>query len=452
MSAQPDLKRQLAQERVATQLATHRNALQTLAASDASAAQLNRSRVQQLFKQQIQQQKRPQMLKFLEEISNDFQRAFDRKDALLSLTNRYTELAENQRKKAISAHQQTLNELNFTLNDRMTTFTNDAENDISRLDQQFQTELSALKNVYDIRKTALGQMQFATEEVQSQLLSNLRSNYAARLLEAKNYNQEQCNICKLNLEEQNTELERHLLESHENYKLQTETKQHQFKILLLKDQQSSHAIERQKARIERLSKLLIHWRAKIQSTSEEFKGKNLLLLQEKEECYKEFSELKGKLNRYRNGEQERMKTLVSAAHEAEDKIQALKEQADRIIRLSELCGRLETEAERVNEVERLDVEQRREIEREAAEMHSRQETLRSAVKPGEIDPNQQIEAEVEIIDAVKELNHVHKKLSNATIDRLALQKEQSLLERENRELREALQRYLSLGTMAQNAM
>ena len=51
---------------------------------------------------------------------------------------------------------------------------------------------------------------------------------------------------------------------------------------------------------------------------------------------------------------------------------------------------------------------------------------------------QTVEAEEQVVKASKELQFVYKKLSNATIDRLALQREQSLLERENEELREAL--------------
>lgn len=56
-----------------------------------------------------------------------------------------------------------------------------------------------------------------------------------------------------------------------------------------------------------------------------------------------------------------MKALVLAAHEAEDRIISLKESANKIIRVSTLCTRLETEAERVNEVDRIDDETNRHI-------------------------------------------------------------------------------------------
>lgn len=57
------------------------------------------------------------------------------------------------------------------------------------------------------------------------------------------------------------------------------------------------------------------------------------------------------------------------------------------------------------------------------------------------------EAQSGIIKGVEELDHVYKKLSQATVDRLALMREQSNLEKENRELREALQRFLSVGSV-----
>ena len=65
--------------------------------------------------------------------------------------------------------------------------------------------------------------------------------------------------------------------------------------------------------------------------------------------------MKQKLLKFRKTESTRQKQLSNDAHDAEDKIVGLKEQAERIIRLAVLCGRLETEAERVNEVDRLGV-------------------------------------------------------------------------------------------------
>lgn len=93
-----------------------------------------------------------------------------------------------------------------------------------------------------------------------------------------------------------------------------------------------------------------------------------MLRQEKDQALSEYQELKAKLAKFRLDESKRQKQMAADAHDAEDKIVSLKELAERIIRISILCSRLETEAERVNEVERLDPEQQREIEEEAKKL------------------------------------------------------------------------------------
>lgn len=165
-----------------------------------------------------------------------------------------------------------------------------------------------------------------------------------------------------------------------------------------------------------------------------------MLRQEKDQALSEYQELKAKLAKFRLDESKRQKQMAADAHDAEDKIVSLKELAERIIRISILCSRLETEAERVNEVERLDPEQQREIEEEAKKLKE-QEDIGMAQLQGKA------EAEEQVVRASEELKYIYKKLGNATIDRLALQREQALLEKENQELREALQRFLSVGTV-----
>ena len=56
----------------------------------------------------------------------------------------------------------------------------------------------------------------------------------------------------MHLQEQNTDLEHHLLDENEKYKAATDAKNHQFKILLMKDARSSSDIEKNKKEIEKL--------------------------------------------------------------------------------------------------------------------------------------------------------------------------------------------------------
>ncbi|CAL6007158.1 Conserved_hypothetical protein [Hexamita inflata] len=435
----PDLNKQGAEEVIRQRQLKQQEYLARLLETEAQLNIHNRNRVNDLIRTRLRQTKTNELRTELEELKTSYERNIERKDAVVALLARYISIAEDQRKRSVQSHSQVVSDLLGLLNDRMHVFEYDAEDQIARLKAQFDQELHSLSQVYDQRIKTSNQIKQATINEENELIESLKSDYTAKLNEIQSMNKEQFNITQLHLQEQNTELEHHLLEEHEKYKQQTESKQHQFKILLIKDQQSSNAIEENKQKIDRLQKQISHWKSKIQQTTDEFREKNTLLKKEKDDANREYANLKNKLNKFRKDENTRQRALANDAHEAEDRIVALKEQAERIIRLSVLCSRLETEAERVNEVERLDLQQRREIEQEVERM--KQEDGGWLLGDG------QVEAEEQVVKAAKELQFVYKKLSNATIDRLALTREQKLLEMENQELREALQRFLSVGTV-----
>ena len=437
-AAQLELQRQLQDERRNEIHAKYATAITNMVQTEAGICAVNRAKIQSTWRDRLRAVKKTELVKQIESLIQDFDHQVDRKDAFIALLSRYVSIAEEQRRRCIRTHLSTMDGILALLQERSTLFEESLEDNITRLQAQFDQEIAALKKSYDARERLLQEIKSSTQEQEDQLIQQLNSSYSSKISELKNQSQETCNVLRLNLEEINADLERHLLDAHEKYRANTDTKQHQFKVLLLKDQQSSLAIEKQKQKIERLSKAIAHWRAKIQTTTEEFRAKNALLKKEKEATYLEFVDLKKKLTAYRNSETGRMKALVLAAHEAEDRIISLKESANKIIRVSTLCTRLETEAERVNEVDRIDDETNRHINDECKhdEMVA---TSYMNVSDNFLGKDAMM--------AVSELRLIYKKLSRVSIDRLALERESVLLERENRELREALQRFLSTSGM-----
>eukprot|EP00703_Trepomonas_sp_PC1_P005264 JAP91342.1 hypothetical protein TPC1_17074 [Trepomonas sp. PC1] len=432
-----DLKKQEAEEVVRQKHMQYQEYLSRILDTEAQLNAKNKAKIQELMKNKLKFVKTTQLRQELEDLSINYERNCERKDATVVLLSRYISIAEEQRKRSVQSHSQIVSELLSLLNERMLLFQHDAEDNIARLKAQYDQELASLEKIYNQRIQTMQKIKQATINEENDLIEQLKTDYESKLSEIGSVNKEQYNITQLHLQEQNTELEHHLLEEHEKYKLQTESKQHQFKILLIKDQQSFNTIEENKIKIQQLTKQINHWNSKIQQTINEFKEKNFLLKTERDEAQAEFNQLKQKLLKFRRTESTRQKQLSNDAHDAEDKIVGLKEQAERIIRLAVLCGRLETEAERVNEVDRLGVPLAREIEQEVERLKDEDD----------FQLEDQGETELQVVKAAEELRYVYKKLSNATIDRLALQREQVLLERENQELREALQRFLSVGTV-----
>lgn len=73
----------------------------------------------------------------LDQLNQDFERNMERKDACIALLARYVSISEDQRKRALNSHSQTVASLLAMLNQRMATFTEKAEDDIARLKAQF---------------------------------------------------------------------------------------------------------------------------------------------------------------------------------------------------------------------------------------------------------------------------------------------------------------------------
>jgi len=436
---QLEVQRQLQDERRAQIQSRYYAKLVQLVQTESQVSQANRQRVHEIWRERLRTGKRTELTSKVEELIQDFDHHVDRKDALVALLGRYISIAEEQRRRAVRTHLSTLDGLFQQLQERASVFEEGLEDELARLQAQYEQERDALKSAYDAREHVLTEILESTREQEAALLQELQADYGSKLTEMRNQSTETCNILRLHLEEANSDLERHLLEAHERYKSQTEAKQHQFKILLLKDEQSSIAIREQEARIKRLTRQIAHWRNKIAATADEFTAKNALLRKEKESAYQEFSQLKERLSAFRESERQRMKSLVSSAHDAEARIISQREQADKIIRLATLCSRMETEAERIGEVERLDEETKASID-EACRKQQEQTVAAYAKENDFVGKG--------AILAVQDLTPVYRRLSRATIDRLALEREAVLLRKENAEFRDTLQRFLSTSGVA----
>jgi len=90
-----------------------------------------------------------------------------------------------------------------------------------------------------------------------------------------------------------------------------------------------------------------HWRTKIASSSREWVERNGALRREKELMGKHYSQLKAALDATRQQHADRLKTLSFATAAAAAELERKLAKASSILRLAEVCRRLETEQEKV---------------------------------------------------------------------------------------------------------
>lgn len=88
---------------------------------------------------------------------------------------------------------------------------------------------------------------------------------------------------------------------------------------------------------------LKHWRTKIHTVSMEWEDRNAALLAEKKIMAGHYHSLKTAMDSFRAVQAERLKQLSLQAQTAERELTAVIQHAERILKLAEMCRKLETE-------------------------------------------------------------------------------------------------------------
>lgn len=183
--------------------------------------------------------------------------------------------------------------------------------------------------------------------------------------------------------------------------------------------------------------------------------------QEKEALDAHFKKLKGRMSGRRNRQKQRLTELVANSNRALEALQGQQQQAERILKLSEINRRLETEREKIQpfyketseEALQLDEEALEEVRREQQEFL--EETLQgeegALEQQGEVGEEKEVQgegsgkgdkqAELDATGAHAMLRNFNKRYNKVLLDTKALEQEQHTLREENAKLRDMLKQY-----------
>jgi len=134
---------------------------------------------------------------------------------------------------------------------------------------------------------------------------------------------------------------------HSTYLAATEERAAAFQALARADREDAREIEREMNRLLRLSHAVAHWRAKTTTMSDEWARRNASLRGEKEAMTRHYQTLKAQMDRCRRDHARRTRALAEGSGDAADALRAATRTAERVLVLSGLCRRLETEEEKV---------------------------------------------------------------------------------------------------------
>lgn len=198
------------------------------------------------------------------------------------------------------------------------------------------------------------------------------------------------------------------------------------------------------------------------SNTKECETRNQSLKEEKEAIVAHFHLLKSRMTRFRDNQNERMVQLTQAADASIKELDVRVKLAEKILVLSELTGKLLTEREKIDPLGPPSLTSEAEIKQEREDRLGNEEdplaTVRSIWKSksgsaASVHQGACIQDENgEIVEPWDALQNFYKRVNKVQLDVAALEHEEDVLARENRELKEALARYADGTTMTESTL
>jgi len=424
------------------------------------------------WRQILRQAKTADLKNEIEILSQTFERVLDRKNAVVKSLAQEIEEASKQEEMALQAHLQKVDHLIVFQKNLMAEMHKDFEKNLATLTTEFKSEREQVLESHNAELLDIKDMLFAMNlqhedaAVESMEVSNSKRD------DIRNKDIEEREHLKNDLEKVINDLWELFQQALENYKHQTAEKQRQFEEMREADREAAADIEKNTRQISRYQSKINALKQRLHLEQREYDQRNKSLKQEKEKILSHFQVLKGQMNKSRGSAREGLTKLTVESRECIEKLEERKKQAEALLKMAELCRKLETEEEKIlpfypdtipnEEVDAAVADDNAQFEKEQAEntppqtetTDKHQEEQQPQLAP---PPQQQQAFVVDVItgEPVQEFNMMDnfwKRYNKALLDKLAIEKEQEKLEDENMRLRSVLKNYLDGISVNENVL
>jgi len=406
-----------------------RDELKKAAEEEARYSKVNGLKILNQWRKLMRLVKVEDLRKEIEVISQHHEREVDRKDAIIQVLDRDLEDSEEQYQMALRAHFLIVDRLIDLHNSKLAGIELEFEKDLQELMDEFGSERNEVMASHARHKKEMLDIMATMEAEFNEQEGDARQEFESTREEIKNKNSEEYNVLRFTLEGLIEELERHFDAAHANYMATTEQRTQDFKNLTVKDQTSARTIETQLRRLQRLQDSLTHWKTKLASNGRKCEARNTALKEERDTISKHFQDLKGRMNKFREREAQRLQELTINSQAAISSLDARRERAERIIKLAELTRRYETEREKVLPFYESSVEEEEKAASDAAEMRKQ---LQSSATGKDGQP----------IEEWNYLDNFFKRYNKVLLDVMGIERERDRLASQNGDLRSILKQYL----------
>ncbi|KAK7505903.1 hypothetical protein BaRGS_00002625 [Batillaria attramentaria] len=393
-------------------------------AKEERASKFNLNKLNHQWRNIMREAKSRELKKDIEILSQTFERVIDRKDAVIkSLTKDLAE-AEEQYAMAFRSHLQNIDYLIGLQKERLHTLEHECAEELEIIREEFDTERAMLKEQHDKEMNDIADILFAMEQNFQERENDAKAEFQSMRDEIKNKNLEEKHALRVQLEMKVDDLWQQFRMALQNYNETTEERKTAFEALKVKDEKSAKEIELQMRKLQRIADQIQQLKTKMASNTKECEERNRILREERERMTAHFQELKAQMNKIRDAEREKLTKLTLESSAAIKELKRQKEKGEQILRLAEMCRKLETEEEKVLPFYASSLTKEEQEDVEAAELEPPSEPLAM------------------VMHEYTALANFWKRYNKVLLEKLALDKERQTMMGENAQLRTLLKQYL----------
>ena len=219
--------------------------------------------------------------------------------------------------------------------------------ELTTLKEEFDTERKIMFDKHKLEMEYLNDVLYALEQQFSEKDFELKNEFQSNRDELKNKSVEEKHALRHTLQAAAEDRWKQFQHAMETYRQNTEERRKIFENLKKKDEESAEEIELQMRKIHRLNDKISVLKGKIGNHAKENDSRNKEIKEGREKMSRHFQELKQQLAKIREQHKGELAKLVVESNKAIKDLQSKIEIGEKILRLAEMCRRLETEEEKV---------------------------------------------------------------------------------------------------------
>ncbi|XP_056418228.1 dynein regulatory complex subunit 2 [Hyla sarda] len=393
-------------------------------AKEEQSSKMNLNKLNVQWRSVLREVKAKELRKDIEILHQTFERVVDCKDNVIKSLIKDVDEAEEQYTHALRSHLQNIDQLLELQRERLDLLQEEYQQELDAVQKEFDTERNLIIEQSEKEISYLQNVMLAMDQNTLESENEAKQEFQSMRDDIKNKSLEEKHSLRVILEGTVEDLWKQFQQALKNYTNATEDRKIAFETLKAKDEKSAEEIAYQMKKLQKIQETITTLRNKIATHTRESEEQNRQLREDKEVVHKQFQKLKSQMNQARGAEHSRLTTLTVQSNAALKQLNRVIEKGEQILRLAEMCRKLETEEEKVLPFYPSSLN---DAEREEAERVSMEK------------PSEQL---AELMLDYTALDLFWKRYNKVLLERWALDREKAVLSQDNQKLRILLKQYL----------